>query len=283
MQFVNLNTGAKMPQLGYGVYQTPIEETERCVREAIEVGYRSIDTAQAYHNEEGVGKAIKGCGLDRSELFITTKIWISNYGYENAKASIDRSLEKLQTEYVDLFLLHQPFGDYYGAYRALEEAFDSGKAKAIGVSNFYPDRFVDIAHFSRIKPAVNQVETHVFCQQRQIRKYLAKTDTKLMSWGPFAEGKNNYFTNPTLVKIGEAHGKTAAQTALRFMLQDGVILIPKSTHKNRMEQNFDVFDFELNSAEIAEIQSLDLGHSLFFDHHDPEVVERFMGWASSHA
>ena len=283
MDFVTLNTGAKMPQLGYGVYQTPVDETERCVREAIEVGYRSIDTAQAYQNESGVGKAIAGSGLNRSEFFVTTKIWISNYGYEKAKESIDRSLENLQTDYVDLFLLHQPFGDYYGAYRALEEAFDSGKARAIGVSNFYPDRFVDIAHFSRIKPAVNQVEKHVFCQQRQARKYLAKTDTKIMSWGPFAEGKNNYFTNPTLVEIGGSHGKTAAQVALRFLLQDGVILIPKSTHKNRMEQNFNVFDFELNSAEIEKIKSLDLGHSLFFDHHNPEVVERFMEWAGNQA
>lgn len=276
MTYVTLNNGVKMPQLGYGVYQTPAEETERCVLEAIRNGYRSIDTAQAYGNEEGVGNAIEKCGLPREELFITTKIWITNAGYEKAKASIDESLRKLKSSYVDLLLIHQPFGDYYGSYRAMEEAYKAGKARAIGVSNFYPDRFIDIAHFAEIKPAVNQVENHVFQQQKVARKYLEKNGTKLMSWGPFAEGRNNFFSNPTLVEIGEKHGKSSAQAALRFLLQSGSIIIPKSVHENRMKENIDVFDFELSAEEMQRIEALDTGKSLFFSHHDPETVEWFM-------
>ena len=273
MEFVTLNNGVKMPILGYGVYQVTPEECERCVLDAISVGYRSIDTAQAYANEEGVGNAIQKCGVPREELFITTKVWISNAGYEKAKASIEESLKKLQTDYIDLLLIHQPFGDYYGTYRAMEEAYKAGKLRAIGVSNFYPDRFVDIAHFAEIKPVVNQVETHVFQQQKQAREYMKKYGTQIESWGPFAEGKNDLFTNPTLKEIGGAHGKTVAQTALRFLIQNGVVVIPKSTHKNRMEENLNVFDFSLSDAEMAQIEALDGAESLFFSHYDPQTVE----------
>lgn len=276
MTYVTLNNGVKMPQLGYGVYQTPAEETERCVLEAIKNGYRSIDTAQAYGNEEGVGNAIAKCGLPREELFITTKIWITNAGYEKAKASIDESLRKLKSDYVDLLLIHQPFGDYYGSYRAMEEAYKAGKARAIGVSNFYPDRYIDIAHFAEIKPAVNQVENHVFQQQKVARKYLEKSGTQLMSWGPFAEGRNDFFNTPALVEIGAKYGKSPAQVALRFLLQSGSVVIPKSVHENRMKENIDVFDYELNADEMKRIEALDTGRSLFFSHHDPETVEWFM-------
>lgn len=279
MDYVTLNNGVKMPKLGYGVYQTPPEETERCVLDAIRIGYRSIDTAQAYDNEEGVGNAIVKCGLPREDLFITTKIWISNYGYEKAKASIEESLKKLQTGYIDLLLLHQPFGDYYGAYRAMEEAYKEGKVRAIGVSNFYPDRYLDIFHFSEIKPAVNQVETHVFQQQKVAKKYMEKHGTQIMSWGPFAEGKNDYFQNPVLKEIGAQYGKSVAQVALRFLLQSDVVVIPKSTHENRMKENFDVFDFALTEEDMKKIQALDTGKSLFFSHYDPETVEWFMTMA----
>lgn len=279
MDYVTLNNGVKMPKLGYGVYQTPPEETERCVLDAIRIGYRSIDTAQAYGNEEGVGNAIVKCGLPREDLFITTKIWISNYGYEKAKASIEESLKKLQTGYIDLLLLHQPFGDYYGAYRAMEEAYKEGKVRAIGVSNFYPDRYLDIFHFSEIKPAVNQVETHVFQQQKVAKKYMEKHGTQIMSWGPFAEGKNDYFQNPVLKEIGAQYGKSVAQVALRFLLQSDVVVIPKSTHENRMKENFDVFDFALTEEDMKKIQALDTGKSLFFSHYDPETVEWFMTMA----
>ena len=273
MEFVTLNNGVKMPILGYGVYQVTPEECERCVSDAISVGYRSIDTAQAYANEEGVGNAIQKCGVPREELFITTKVWISNAGYEKAKASIEESLKKLRTDYIDLLLIHQPFGDYYGSYRAMEEVYRAGKLRAIGVSNFYPDRFVDIAHFAEIKPAVNQVETHVFQQQKQAVEYMKKYGTQIESWGPFAEGKNDLFSNPTLKEIGVAHGKTVAQTALRFLIQSGVVVIPKSTHKDRMEENFNVFDFSLTDAEMAQIEALDGAESLFFSHYDPKTVE----------
>ena len=279
MDYVTLNNGVKMPKLGYGVYQTPPEETERCVLDAIRIGYRSIDTAQTYGNEEGVGNAIVKCGLPREDLFITTKIWISNYGYEKAKASIEESLKKLQTNYIDLLLLHQPFGDYYGAYRAMEEAYKEGKVRAIGVSNFYPDRYLDIFHFSEIKPAVNQVETHVFQQQKVAKKYMEKNGTQIMSWGPFAEGKNDYFQNPVLKETGEKYGKSVAQVALRFLLQSDVVVIPKSTHENRMQENFNVFDFTLSNEDMEKIQALDTGKSLFFSHYDPETVEWFMTMA----
>ena len=230
MEYVEVNNGVKMPVLGYGVYQTPPEQTEKCVLDAIHVGYRSIDTAQAYGNEEGVGNALAKCGLPREEFFITTKVWITNAGYEKAKASIEESLRKLQASYIDLLLIHQPFGDYYGTYRAMEEAYKAGKVRAIGVSNFYPDRYLDIHHFAEIKPAVNQVETHVFQQQKVAKEYMKKNGTQIESWGPFAEGKNDYFNNPVLKEIGANYSKSAAQAALRFLIQSGVVVIPKSTH-----------------------------------------------------
>lgn len=276
MEFTTLHNGVSMPVLGYGVYQVSPDEAERCVLDAISVGYRSIDTAQAYGNEQGVGEAVSKCGINRSELFITTKIWISNSGYEKAKKSIDESLKKLKTDYVDLLLIHQPFGDYYGTYRAMQEAYKQGKARAIGVSNFYPDRFIDLASFSEIVPMVNQIETHVFCQQKEAKKYLQKYGTQIESWGPFAEGKNNYFENPVLTEIGRSHGKTSAQTALRFLIQSSVVVIPKSTHIERMKENFDVFDFSLTGEEMERIEQLDTANSLFFSHSDPETVEWFM-------
>lgn len=279
MEYVTLNNGVKMPKLGYGVYQIDPAEAERCVLDAISVGYRSIDTAQAYGNEEGVGNAIIKCGVPREELFITTKVWISNAGYEKAKASIEESLRKLKTDYIDLLLIHQPFSDYYGTYRAMEEAYKAGKVKAIGVSNFYPDRFIDIHHFADSKPAVNQVETHVFHQQKTAKEYLKKCGAQIESWGPFAEGKNDYFNNPVLKEVGTKYGKSAAQVALRFLLQSDVVVIPKSTYKERMEENFSVFDFTLTADEMAAIEVLDGGESLFFSHYDPKIVEWFMTMA----
>lgn len=276
MEYVTLNNGIKMPQLGYGVYQTPPEDTKRCVLDAIEVGYRSIDTAQAYYNEEGVGAALVESGLPREEFFLTTKVWITNAGYEAAKASIAESLKKLRTDYLDLLLIHQPFGDYYGAYRAMEEAYDAGKLRAIGVSNFGPDRYLDIQHFARVKPAVNQVETHVFQQQRLAREYLTKYGCQIESWGPFAEGRKDMFTNPVLAGIGAKYGKSAAQVALRFLLQSGVVIIPKSVHKERMRENFELFDFRLTGEDMAAVEALDGGESLFFSHYDPKTVEWFM-------
>lgn len=277
MEYVKLNNGIMMPVLGYGVYQVPPEECERCVSEALQVGYRSIDTAQAYANEEGVGNAIRKSGIPREELFITTKVWISNAGYDKAKASIVESLNKLQTDYVDLLLIHQPFNDYYGTYRAMEEAYKAGKACAIGVSNFYPDRFIDLAGFCEVKPAVNQVETHVFNQQVKPQQIMQEYGTQIMSWGPFAEGRNNFFTNETLVAIGNKHGKSVAQVALRFLIQRGVVVIPKSTHKERMIENFNVFDFALDDKDMQAIAALDKKESLFFSHYDPEIVKWFVG------
>ncbi|TFH44890.1 aldo/keto reductase [Streptococcus equinus] len=274
MEYKTLSNGVKMPILGFGVYQVPdLAECERVVSDAISVGYRSIDTAQAYMNEEAVGNAIRKSGIAREEFFITTKIWISNYGYEKAKASLDASLEKLQTDYIDLVLLHQPFGDYYGAYRAMEEYYKAGKIKAIGISNFAPDRVADLAIFSDVTPMVNQVETHVFNQQVNARKTMDEYGVQIESWGPFAEGSNHLFTNETLVAIGSKYHKTAAQVALRYLIQRNVIVIPKTVHKNRMEQNFDVFDFVLTDDDMAEILKLDTGKSLFFSHTDPETVK----------
>ena len=274
MQTVKLNNGVEMPILGFGVYQVPDHnECERVVSEALDVGYRLIDTAQAYFNEEAVGSAIKKSGIDRKNIFLVTKIWISNAGEEKAYKSIDESLRKLQTDYVDLLLIHQPIGDYYGTYRAMERAYKEGKARAIGISNFYPDRFVDLSHFVEIQPAINQVETHVFQQQKLAREVMKKYNTQIMSWGPFAEGRNNYFQNETLKEIGAKYGKSVAQVALRFLTQEGIIVIPKSTHRNRMEENFNIFDFELSSDDLDKIRALDTGKSLFFSHYDPETVE----------
>ena len=278
MQYVKLRNGLQMPQLGYGVYQVSPDEAERCVSEALSVGYRMIDTAQAYHNEEGVGAAVSKSGLKREDVFIVSKVWISNYGYERAKASIDASLERLQIDYLDLMLLHQPFCDRYGAYRALEEAYKEGKLKAIGVSNFFPDHFIDLASNVEIPPMVNQVETHVFDQEVQPQKYMEEFGCQIMAWAPLAEGRNGLFTHPVLTEIGKAYGKSVAQVALRFLLQRGVVIIPKSTHKERMVENLNIFDFQLSDDEMQEIGKLDTGRSLFFDHHDGEVTKMFMGW-----
>ena len=269
-----------MPQMGYGVYQVTPDECERCVMDAISVGYRMIDTAQAYHNEEAVGKAWKKSGVSRDELFLVSKVWISNYGDGKTMKSIDESLRKLQTDHIDLMLLHQPFCDRYGAYRDLERAYKAGKLRAIGVSNFYPDHLIDLASNVEIAPMVNQVETHVFNQQREARKYMDEFGTRIMAWAPLAEGRNGLFTNPVLAQIGEKHGKTVAQVALRWLLQSGVIIIPKSTHKERMAENLNLFDFELDADDMQAIASLDTKHSLFFDHHDGEVAKLFMGWRS---
>ena len=279
MEFITLNNGVKMPMLGYGVFQVSNEECERCVLDAISVGYRSIDTAQAYGNEEAVGNAVKKCGVPREELFLTTKVWISNGGYEKAKASIDKSLQRLQTDYIDLLLIHQPFNDYYGTYRAMEEAYKAGKLRAIGVSNFYPDRYIDLAHFCEVIPAVNQIETHVFQQQKQAREILKKYGTQIEAWGPFAEGKNGMFQNEVLKNIGAQYGKTIGQIALRFLLQSGVVVIPKSTHKERMAENINVFDFTLSEADMIKISELDQEQSLFFSHYDPDTVEMLTGLA----
>lgn len=278
MKTIKLNNGIEMPQIGYGVYQVSPDECERCVSDALKTGYRMIDTAQAYHNEEGVGRAVKNSGINRSDIFFVSKVWISNYGYEKAKASIDDSLRKLQTDYIDLMLLHQPFCDRYGAYRALEDAYREGKLRAIGVSNFYPDHFIDLASNVDIVPAVNQVEMHVFNQQTEAQKIMEEFGTHIMSWGPLAEGRNNLFSNETLTKTGNSHGKSVAQIALRWLIQRGVIIIPKSVHIEHMEQNLDIFDFELTDEEMAEIATLDTGKSLFFDHHDAETTKLFMSW-----
>ena len=272
-QTVTLNNGARMPMLGYGVYQVSNAECERCVLDAISVGYRAIDTAQSYGNEEAVGSGVQKCGVPRDELFLTTKVWISNAGYEAAKDSIDRSLQKLRTDYIDLLLIHQPFGDYYGTYRAMEEAYKAGKLRAIGVSNFYPDRLIDLCQFVEVTPAVNQVETHVFQQQKTAHEYMEKYGVQHESWGPFAEGRKDFFSNPVLTEIGRKYGKSSAQTALRFLLQSNVMVIPKSTHKERMAQNIDVFDFTLSEADMEAIRKLDEGESLFFSHYDPATVE----------
>ncbi|MBQ9470533.1 MAG: aldo/keto reductase [Bacteroidales bacterium] len=275
---IKLSNDVTMPMLGYGVYQVSPQDAERCVSDALSLGYRMVDTAQAYHNEEGVGTAIKKSGLKRDEVFIVSKVWISNFGYEKAKASIDESLRRLQTDHIDLMLLHQPFCDRYGAYRALEDAYRAGRLRAIGVSNFFPDHFIDLAENVDIKPMVNQVETHVFNQQVQPQRYMEEYGCQIMSWGPLAEGRNNLFDNPVLAEIGRAHGKTVAQTALRFLLQRNVIIIPKSVRRERMAENFQILDFELSDDEMARIAKLDTKQSLFFDHHDGEVTKMFMGW-----
>lgn len=275
MEYVTLSNGLKMPLLGFGVYQVPdLAECERVVSDAIQTGYRLIDTAQAYGNEEAVGRAIQKSDIPREDFFITSKIWISNFGYEKEKTSIEKSLARLQTDYIDLMLLHRPLNDYYGAYRALEEYYKAGKIKAIGVSNFSPDRLADLAIFNDITPMVNQVETHVFNQQIEAQKTMAEYGVQIESWGPFAEGKNNLFTNETLVRIGKQYNKTAAQVALRYLIQQGIVAIPKTVHKERMTQNMDIFDFSLSDEDRADILQLDKGESQFLSHVDPETVKR---------
>lgn len=276
MQYLTLNNGIKMPILGFGVYQIPPEDTEQAVLDAISAGYRLIDTAQSYFNEKEVGEAIGKCGVPREELFITTKVWIENYGYDKCKSSVLESLEKLGLDYIDLVLLHQPFADYYGAYKALEELYEDGIIKVIGVSNFYPDRLTDICLFGRkIIPAINQVEINPFNAQYPAQANMEKNGVQISAWAPFGEGKDNIFTNDTLVGIGEKHNKTVAQVILRWLLQRSIVVLSKSTHKERMEENIDVFDFVLDEEDMLEIMNLDKSESLFFNHQDPEVVELF--------
>ena len=276
MEYVKLNNGIEMPLISFGVYQIPKEDTKRCVLDAIKSGYRGIDTAQSYFNESEVGDAIVECGVPREELFITTKVWIDHYGYEECKASVEESLRKLKTDYLDLCLLHQPFSDYYGAYRALEDLYAEGKIKAIGVSNFYPDRLTDICMFDRkVIPAVNQVEVNPFNAQWCAQENMEKHGVKMEAWAPFGEGRNNLFTNETLVSIGKKYNKSSAQVMLRWLIQRGVIVACKSTHIERMQENINVFDFELTEEDMNYIKTLDTSNSLFFSHSDPNMVEWF--------
>lgn len=276
MLSVTLRNGVRMPQLGYGVYQVTKDECERCVRDALQVGYRLIDTAQSYFNEEEVGRAIAGSGISREEIFLTTKVWIEHYGYEAAKASVLESMRKLQVDYLDLCLLHQPFGDVYGAYRALEDLCDEGVLRAIGISNFYADRMIDLASFSRIPPMINQVEIHPHHQQSENMKWHDKYSVRMEAWAPFGEGRGDMFHLPELEMISEKHGKTVAQIILRWHLQRGIVVIPKSVHKERMTENFQVFDFALDEEDMTAIAALDKKQSSFFSHTDPAMVEWFV-------
>ena len=276
MEYVTLRNGVKMPVLGYGVYQVPQDICERCVLDALQVGYCALDTAQSYFNEEQVGSAVQKSGIPREEIFLTTKVWLEHYGYEQTKAAVLESMQKLRTDYLDLVLLHQPFADYYGAYRALEDLYDVGKLRAIGISNFYPDRMVDIASFARIRPMVNQVEVHPLHQQSEAKQWLEKYGIQMEAWAPFAEGRGGLFTNPVLTQIGAKYGKTAAQVILRWHIQRGIAIIPKSTHIERMRENLDVFDFVLTPEDMEAIAALDQKQSVFFSHQDPAMVEWFV-------
>ena len=276
MEQITLYNGVKMPIVGYGVYQISKEECEHCVMDALAVGYRSIDTAQSYFNEEQVGNALVKSGVPREDIFLTTKVWIEHYGYEKAKKSVLESMRKLRTDYLDLVLLHQPFSDYYGTYRALEDLYYEGKLRAIGVSNFYPDRLVDIASFSRVKPMVNQVETHPFHQQAEAKKWMDKLGVQIEAWAPFGEGRGGLFENPVLVPIANKYKKTTAQIMLRWHIQRGVVVIPKSTHIERMKENLNIFDFELDPTDMNQISELDKKQSSFFSHSDPAMVEWFV-------
>ena len=276
MEYVTLNNGVKMPLLGYGVFQVSREECERCVMDAVKVGYRLIDTAQAYFNEEAVGNAIQKCGIPREELFLTTKVWVDNYGYEKTKASVLESMKKLKTDYLDLILLHQPFSDYYGSYHALEEMYKEGKVRAIGVSNFYPDRLSDICAFNEITPQVNQVETNPLNQQIMAQVNMIKNKVQIEAWAPFGEGRNNMFTNSLMIDIGRKYQKTVAQVILRWLIQRGVVSLAKSTHIERMQENFDIFDFEISQEDMETIKSLDTETSLFFSHQEASTVDYFV-------
>ena len=271
---VTLRSGTAMPVLGFGVFQIPAEETEDVVADALAAGYRSLDTAAAYRNEEAVGRAIHASGIPRDELFITTKLWVQDQGEDNAKRAFETSLRKLGVEYLDLYLIHQPFGDYYGSWRAMEKLHRDGVIRAIGVSNFYPDRLVDLIDHNEIAPDVNQVECHPFFQRTADQELMQERGVQIESWGPFAEGRNNLFTDPTLTEIGAAHGKSAAQVVLRWLTQRNVVVIPKSVRPERLRENLDVFDFELNDDETARIATLDTGASAFFDHRDPAIVSQ---------
>ncbi|TDS25967.1 aldo/keto reductase [Halanaerobium congolense] len=275
METVKLNNGLEMPILGYGVYQIDdLELCEECVYNALETGYRLIDTAAVYQNEEAVGKAINRSNVDRESIFLTTKLWVQDTGYERTKEAFEKSLQRLDTDYIDLYLIHQPFGDVYGSWRAMEELYEEGKIKAIGVSNFYPDRVKDLIIHNKVVPAVNQIETHPFYQRKEAHKFLKEEGVQHESWGPFAEGKNDIFNNEILTAIGKKYDKTAAQVILRWLIQRDVVVIPKTVHQARMEENFNVFDFELSAEDIEKISELDTGETLFFSHRDPEMVER---------
>lgn len=276
MEYTALSNGVKMPVLGYGVYQVSPAECERCVRDALTAGYRSLDTAQSYFNEEQVGAAMANSGVPRQEIFLTTKVWVEHYGYEAARASVLESMRRLRTDYLDLVLLHQPFSDYYGAWRALEDLYQEGKLRAIGVSNFYPDRLVDLASFARIRPMVNQVEIHPYHQQTEALGWMKKYGVQPEAWAPFGEGRGGLFTDPVLTGIGKRYGKSAAQVMLRWHLQRGVVVIPKSIHIERMQGNLNVFDFSLTGEEMAAIGALDKKQSAFFSHQDPNMVEWFV-------
>jgi diketogulonate reductase-like aldo/keto reductase len=274
MKTVVLNNGVEMPILGFGVFQIEdLAECERSVRDAIDVGYRLIDTAASYGNEESVGNAIKVSGVPRNELFVTTKLWIADTGYDKTKAAFDRSMKKLQLDYLDLYLIHQPYGDVYGSWREMEELYREGRIRAIGISNFHPDRVMDFLMHQEIPPAVNQIETHPFHQQVDTQKFLKENNIQIESWGPFAEGKNNIFHNEVLVSVAEKHGKTVAQVILRWLTQRDVVVIPKSVRKERMAENFDIFSFDLDASDMDAIAALDTGQSLFFDHRDPAMVK----------
>jgi len=274
METVKLNNGVEMPILGFGVFQVPdLAECERSVLDAIDTGYRLIDTAAAYQNEEAVGNAIKKSGLAREELFITTKLWIQSNGYQDTKKAFEVSLKKLQLDYLDLYLIHQPFGDVYGAWRAMQELYKEGKIRAIGVSNFQPDRLIDLIIHNEIVPAVNQIETHPFHQQIDTQQFLEENNVQIQSWGPFAEGKNGLFQNELLASIGQKYNKTIAQVVVRWLTQRGVIAIPKSVRKERMAENLSIFDFQLSSEDMDAIKSLDTNASSFFDHRDPNMVK----------
>jgi len=274
MDHVKLNNGVEMPILGYGVYQvSDAAECERSVLTALESGYRSIDTAATYKNEAAVGKAIRNSGIDRKDLFITTKLWLSHTGYEKTKQGFEESLNKLGLDYLDLYLIHQPYGDVHGSWRAMEELYESGKIRAIGVSNFQPDRVMDLIVFNKVGPAVNQIETHPFNQQIEAQQFLKENNVQQESWGPFAEGKNGLFTNELLGGIGKKYNKSIAQVVLRWMIQRGIVVIPKSVTKERIVQNFNVFDFELGQDDMEQIKTLDKNQSAFFDHRDPAIVK----------
>lgn len=277
MKTVKLNNGVEMPILGFGVFQVPDPvECERSVMDAIETGYRLIDTAASYMNETAVGNAISRSGIAREELFVTTKLWVQDTGYENTKKAFEKSLNKLQLDYLDLYLIHQPYGDVHGSWRAMAELYKAGSIRAIGVSNFHPDRIMDLITFNEVVPAVNQIETHPFNQQIETQQFLQENNVQIESWGPFAEGKNNLFENELLRSIGKKYNKTIAQTVLRWLIQRGVVAIPKSVRKERIQQNFDIFDFELSQEDMQAIATLDLKTSSFFDHRDPAII-KWMG------
>lgn len=273
METVKLNNGVEMPIIGYGVFQVSPDEAAKCVEEALSVGYRSIDTAQAYYNEEGVGQGIKNSGVSRSDVFVTTKVWVSNAGEQKAAASIDESLRKLQTDYIDLLLIHQHYGDYYGTYRAMEKALKAGKVRAIGLSNFDEGRFTDLAAYNEVVPAVLQLQTNVFSQQQEQQQFLTEYGTRLMAWSPLTQGRKDFFTNPLLTKIAAAHGKSVAQVALRWLIQRGIVVIPKSTHRERMAENLDVFDFNLSEEEMKRIATLNETDHGTVDFDDPKFIK----------